>query len=164
MKELLTEGTQISHYRILSRLGAGGMGEVYKAHDTILDRAVALKILPADLTEDADRLRRFVQEAKSASALNHPHIITIYEVGQAHLEAEFSRGREGEAIKDTAVSTKGPAVIHYMAMEFIDGDTLQTKIHRDKTELKKLLEYFVQVAEGLAKAHGSGIEIGRAHV
>ena len=82
---------RISHYTILAKLGAGGMREVYKAHDTILDRPVALKILPLELVENADRMRRFIQEPKSASALNHPHIITIYEVGEAR--AEFVEGK-----------------------------------------------------------------------
>lgn len=125
-----------SHYKIITRLGAGGMGEVYKAQDTVLDRPVALKILPGQLVEDADRLRRFVQEARSASALNHPNIVTIYEIGQ---------------LEDT------DGTVHYIAMEFVDGETLHEKIHRDRTDLKKLVEILVQVAEGLAKAHSAGI-------
>lgn len=108
------------------------MGEVYLAQDTRLKRHVALKLLPSQFTKDAERLRRFEQEACNASALNHPNIITIYEIGS-----------EGEA--------------HFIATEFIDGDTLRTKIHRDKTGLKKLLEYLTQVVDGLVKAHATGI-------
>ncbi len=150
---------RISHYTILAKLGAGGMGEVYKAHDTILDRPVALKILPLELAENADRLRRFIQEAKSASALNHPHIITIYEVGEA--KAEFVEAKP-EA-KDTStttgdlVSVARETPIQYIAMEFIEGETLTAKIHRDQTNLRKLLEYLVQTADGLTKAHAAGI-------
>src|SRR5438132_7121541 len=93
----------ISHYRIVSQLGAGGMGEVYLAEDTKLDRKVALKLLPAQFTQDEDRVRRFMQEAKAASALNHPNIITIYEIGEV----------DG---------------IHYIATEFIDGQTLRQQV------------------------------------
>ncbi|MFN2577843.1 MAG: protein kinase [Pyrinomonadaceae bacterium] len=150
---------RISHYNILAKLGAGGMGEVYKAHDITLDRPVALKILPLELVEDQDRLRRFVQEAKSASALNHPHIITIYEVGEA--KAELT---EAKTDPKGTVDTTGPLVslaretpINYIAMEFIEGETLHTKIHRDQTPLRKLLEYLVQTADGLTKAHAAGI-------
>src|SRR4029434_9661686 len=80
---ILQEGSSVSHYRIHSKIGEGGMGEVYLATDTLLDRKVALKILPAEVTSNGQRVRRFLQEAKAASSLNHPHIITIHEVGQA---------------------------------------------------------------------------------
>src|ERR687888_390445 len=93
----------ISHYRILQPLGAGGMGEVYLAEDTRLDRKVALKLLPARFTQDPDRVRRFIQEAKAASALNHPNIITIYEIG----------AEQGT---------------HFIAAEFVDGLTLRQRL------------------------------------
>ncbi len=122
----------ISHYSILKRLGAGGMGEVYLAQDTRLDRKVALKLLLAEFVSNEDRLRRFVQEAKATAALSHPNIAHIYEVGEA----------DGT---------------HFIAMEFIDGDTLTAKIRRDDYPLITLLKYLSQVAEGLAKAHAAGI-------
>ena len=150
---------RISHYTILAKLGAGGMGEVYKAHDTILDRTVALKILPLELMENADRLRRFIQEAKSASALNHPHIITIYEVGEARAEFVEARpeAKDTNAPTGDLVSVARETPIHYIAMEFIEGETLTAKIHRDQSNLRKLLEYLVQTADGLTKAHAAGI-------
>ena len=132
MDKELTAGTVLSHYRIVSKLGAGGMGEVYLAQDTKLDRKVALKILPADLANNQDRMRRFTQEAKSAAALSHPNIAQIFEIGEA----------DGT---------------HYIAMEFIEGVTLREKIHRERTELRKLLRCLQHVAEGLAKAHVAGI-------
>jgi serine/threonine protein kinase/Tol biopolymer transport system component len=122
----------ISHYRIISQLGAGGMGEVYLAQDTTLDRKVALKVLPAEVASNRDRMERFVREAKSAAALNHPHIAHIYEIGES----------EG---------------VNFIAMEYIDGETLREKIHRDKAPLPRLLKYLTQVAEGLSKAHSAGI-------
>src|SRR6266404_1921057 len=125
-------GEAISHYRILSKLGAGGMGEVYLGEDTRLHRKVALKILPADLASNQDRMRRFDQEAMAAASLNHPHIAHIYEIGES----------EG---------------VHFIAMEYVDGETLREKIHRDKASLLKLLKYLTQVAEGLSKAHAAGI-------
>ena len=135
------------------------MGEVYKAHDTILDRPVALKILPLELMENADRLRRFIQEAKSASALNHPHIITIYEVGEARAEIVEAKpdGKDTSAPTGDLVSAARETPIHFIAMEFIEGETLTAKIHRDQTNLRKLLEYLVQTADGLTKAHAAGI-------
>src|SRR6266576_2241036 len=131
MKDLPPNST-LSHYRIVSKLGAGGMGEVYLAQDTKLDRKIALKILPADLAANQDRMRRFTQEAKAAAALNHPNIATIHEIGEA----------DG---------------VNFIAMEFIDGDTLREKIHQERTELRKLLRFLQHAAEGLAKAHAAGI-------
>lgn len=128
----LPAGFKLSHYRIVSKIGSGGMGEVYLAQDSRLDRNVALKILPAELASHRDRMERFVREAKSAAALNHPSIATIHEIGES----------EG---------------VHFIAMEFIDGVTLREKIHREQTELTKLLRYLQHVAEGLAKAHVAGI-------
>ncbi|HAF13003.1 MAG TPA: hypothetical protein DCK99_04730, partial [Blastocatellia bacterium] len=125
-------GKRLGHYQVRSLLGVGGMGEVYLAQDTKLDRAVALKILPPEFAADKNRMRRFEQEAKSAAALNHPHIAHVYEIGEA----------EGK---------------HYISMEYIEGETLRNKIHREKTSLPKLLKYLAQVAGGLAKAHERGI-------
>ncbi len=124
--------TTISHYSILRKLGAGGMGVVYLAQDTKLGRKVALKLLLAEFVSSEDRLRRFIQEARAAAALSHPNIAHIYEVGEA----------------DGA---------HYIAMELVEGDTLTAKILRDSHPLSTLLNYLSQVAEGLAKAHAAGI-------
>src|SRR6267154_2561941 len=99
----LNAGTKLGRYEILSQLGAGGMGEVYLAQDTKLDRKVALKILPADVAAHPDRMKRFVQEAKTASALNHPNIITIHEIEQIDS-------------------------INFIATEFIDGETLRQRL------------------------------------
>src|SRR5437016_2119254 len=115
------------------------MGEVYLAEDTRLRRRVALKILPRDLASNQDRMRRFEQEAQAAAALNHPHIAHIYEIGESGSSPTV---REG---------------VHFIAMEYIDGETLREKIHRDKAPLAKLLKYLTQVAEGLSKAHSAGI-------
>ena len=132
MNKELKANADISHYRIVSKIGAGGMGEVYLAEDTKLDRKVALKVLPAEVAQNADRMQRFIREAKAASSLNHPNIAHIYEIGEA----------DG---------------VSYLAMELVDGVTLREKIHGGKTDLRTLLKYLAQVADGLAKAHASGI-------
>ena len=145
MSGALHPGSAISHYRVISPLGSGGMGEVYMARDESLERAVALKVLTPDLTRNEDRVRRFVQEAKSASSLSHPHIVTIYEIGQAEPRTD-----------ESAAGVKS-APLHFIAMELITGETLKHKIHQEKTPLRTLVLYLAQAAEGLAKAHSVGI-------
>src|SRR5215471_11271701 len=125
-------GTRLGRYEIRSKIGEGGMGEVYLAEDMRLHRRVALKILPSDLAAKKDRIRRFEQEAMAAAALNHPNVAHIYEIAQ----------HEG---------------VNFIAMEFIDGQTLRELIHQRRTELAKLLRYLQHAAEGLAKAHAAGI-------
>jgi serine/threonine-protein kinase len=125
-------GTRLGRYEIRSLLGEGGMGEVYLAQDKQLDRAAALKILPAHLASDEQRMRRFAQEAKAASALNHPNIITIYEVG--HVEA-----------------------VNFIATEFIDGVTLRHLMTSARMTLHETFDIVIQVASALATAHAAGI-------
>jgi Tol biopolymer transport system component len=125
-------GKTISHYRILEKLGGGGMGVVYKAEDTKLGRTVALKVLPPERVADPNRKRRFVQEARAASALNHPNIITIHDIDEA----------EG---------------VHYIAMEHVAGKTLDRLIARHGLRVNEALKYAVQMATALAKAHSAGI-------
>src|SRR5713101_4804299 len=128
----MNAGTRLGRYEIRSKIGAGGMGEVYLAEDTQLHRKVALKVLPVEVTKKKDRLRRFEQEAQAAAALNHPNIAHIYEIGESDS-------------------------VHFIAMEYIDGETLREQIHRDKAPLIKLVRYLTQVAAGLGKAHAAGI-------
>lgn len=125
-------GERIGHYKILSPLGAGGMGEIYLAEDTRLNRNVALKILPRQFTREADRVRRFKQEARAASSLNHPHIVTIFEIGE-------ERGW------------------HYIVTEFIDGQTLRQRLTAAPIKLPELVEIIIQAAGALAAAHEAGI-------
>jgi len=135
---------KISHYRVVGPLGSGGMGEVYIAQDQNLERSVALKVLPADLVRNEERVRRFVREAKSASSLSHPNIVTIYEIGQGTLEQEGGPGDASDPI-------------HFISMELVTGETLWDKIHTEKTDLRTLLGYLAQAAEGVSKAHAAGI-------
>ncbi|HET9917001.1 MAG TPA: serine/threonine-protein kinase, partial [Candidatus Binatia bacterium] len=132
MNQELSANTKLSHYHIVRKLGEGGMGEVWLAEDTRLDRQVALKLLPEQFTRDEERVRRFVQEAKAASALNHPNILTIFEIGQAD-------GR------------------HFIATELIDGETLRQKLSRGPLPVKEALEVAVQAAGALASAHTAGV-------
>lgn len=128
----LAPGTILGRYEIERSLGVGGMGEVYLALDTSLNRRVAIKLLPAEFSQNPDRLARFKQEALAVADINHPNIAHIYEIG----EAESGR---------------------FMAIEYVDGVTLTDKIHREKASLKKLLKYLGHAADALAKAHAAGI-------
>ncbi len=128
----LSLSTSLGQYEILSILGAGGMGEVYLAHDARLNRRVALKVLPADLINNREGLHRFEQEAQAASALNHPNIITIHEIGSC-----------GET--------------HFIAMEFINGETLRRKLQTARLEIAETLNIAAQIAAALDAAHRSGI-------
>ncbi|PYS77919.1 MAG: hypothetical protein DMF66_08155 [Acidobacteria bacterium] len=129
---MITEGILIAHYRIIEPLGTGGMGAVYKAHDEKLQRVVALKVLSPESVAQADRRRRFLQEARAASALNHPHILTVYEIGEADRQP-------------------------YMVTEYVQGETLRRKLSAGRLPVRDALEFAIQVAEGLAKAHEHGI-------
>src|SRR5213079_897710 len=128
----ISEGTKLGRYEIRSKIGEGGMGEVYLAQDTKLDRKVALKTLPADVAAHPDRMKRFVQEAKAASALNHPNIITIH------------------AIDETDSG-------HFIATEFIDGETLRERLRNAPMKLAEVLDVAAQIASALSAAHAAGI-------
>src|SRR6266478_2331488 len=128
----LTSGTKLGPYEILSSLGAGGMGEVYRARDMRLDRDVAIKVLPESFARDADRLRRFEQEARTVAALNHPNILGVYDIGQH----QFSP---------------------YMVCELLDGETLREKMQEGPMPQRGAIGYASQIAEGLAAAHDKGV-------
>jgi Tol biopolymer transport system component len=137
-------GASLGRYRVGALLGHGGMGEVYRADDTELRRSVALKVLPSALIGDQDRLARFVQEARTASALNHPHIVAIYDIGRAVPH------RDGAAPADLPP-------VQYIAMELVAGTTLRTVFEERRLDLKRMLEYLGQAAEALAAAHAAGV-------
>ena len=125
-------GIKLGRYEIRAKIGAGGMGEMFLAQDTKLDRKVALKILPAEVAANQDRMRRFVQEAKAASALNHPNIITIYEIDEGGSSPTV---REG---------------VHFIATEFIDRETLRQRTRSASLKLGEVLDVSAQIASALA--------------
>ena len=125
-------GKEISHYKIIEKLGAGGQGEVYLAEDSRLDRKVALKILPQHLSDRADLRERFEREARAVSSLNHPHICTLYDIGE----------QDG---------------IHYLVMEHLEGETLAARLTKGALPLEQTLQYAIQIADALDKAHRQGV-------
>src|SRR6202022_3531915 len=128
----LAPGTKLGPYEIQSALGAGGMGEVYRARDTRLDRTIAIKILPAQFSSDPVRKQRFEREAKAISSLNHPHICVLHDVGH----------QDG---------------INYLVMECVEGETLAKRLEKGSLPVEQVLKYGAQVADALDKAHRSGI-------
>src|SRR5437867_5042666 len=124
----ITAGTRLGPYEVLAPLGAGGMGEVWKARDTRLDRSVAIKVLPAEFAENAQLKMRFEREAKTISQLNHPHICTLYDVGD-----------------------------NYLVMELLEGETLADKLAKGPLPLDQVLRYGIEIAEALEKAHKAGV-------
>ena len=125
-------GKTVSHYRIRKKLGAGGMGEVYRANDERMGRDVAVKVLPKDVSDDVERLARFDREARTLAALSHPNILAIYDVGA-----------EGG--------------VAYLVTELLEGETLRQRLTRERLPWRRSVEIAVSVAEGLAAAHGKGI-------
>jgi serine/threonine protein kinase len=128
----LTSGTKLGPYEIIAPIGAGGMGEVYQALDTRLDRTVAIKILPAHLSDDAPRRQRFEREAKVVSSLNHPHICTLHDIGR----------QDGT---------------DYIVMEFVEGPPLAARLEKGPLPTAEVLEYGIQLASALDKAHRNGV-------
>jgi two-component system LytT family response regulator len=135
MADLVSPGSNIAHYRVVSRLGEGGMGAVYLADDTRLGRRVALKVLPASLASDPERTNRFVQEARLASSLTHPNVAYIYEIGE--------EGKDGG--------------LRFIAMEYVEGEPLSVRVGRGPLPLSELLSIGAQVADALDDAHSKGI-------
>src|SRR5215471_3100950 len=123
----IPNGSYIAHYQIISLIGAGGMGEVYLAQDTKLGRKIAIKLLSEEFTKDQDRVSRFEREARAASILNHPNILVVHEIGEA----------------DAA---------HYIATEYVDGQTVRKRIQSGNISLQEALEIAIQTAAGLAEA------------
>src|SRR6266851_3788591 len=128
----LASGTKLGPYEIQSPLGAGGMGEVYRARDTRLDRSVAIKILPTHLSSNPEAKQRFDREARAISSLNHPNICTLHDVGH----------QDG---------------IDYLVMEFLEGETLADRLIKGPLPLQQVLKYGIEICEGLEKAHRSGV-------
>jgi len=148
----LAHGARLGPYEIKSAIGAGGMGEVYKARDTRLDRSVAIKVLPPEVSVDPDRRARFEREARAVAALNHPHICALHDVGVATLPDLAPRVLGGGERADA-----GPVTIHYLVMEHLEGQTLADRLLKGKLPLEQAIELAAQIADALDAAHKHGI-------
>jgi eukaryotic-like serine/threonine-protein kinase len=137
---MLSAGTRLGPYEITGPLGAGGMGEVYRARDTRLGRPVAIKVLPAAASSDPDRRRRFEQEARAVSALSHPHICVLYDIGST-----------------SSPQAAGGATIDFLVMELLEGHTLAHRLRKGPLPLDQALDLGAQIASALAAAHKHGI-------
>ncbi len=135
----LATGARLGSYEVIAPLGSGGMGEVYRARDTRLGRIVAIKIIPARIADVPTRRQRFEREARAVSTLNHPHICTLYDVGQEDPRPD------------------GTADISYLVMEYLDGETLAQRLLRGPLPLHEVLSYAIQMADALDHAHRAGI-------
>jgi serine/threonine protein kinase/dienelactone hydrolase len=147
---LLSPGTRVGPYEVVALVGAGGMGEVYKAHDTRLDRTVALKVLPPDLAIDPGWLTRFKQEARSVAALNHPNICALHDIGEAPIALPASRHPDSG-------DHSGPVAVTYLVMEYLDGASLSARLERGPLPIDQAVDIGLQVAKGLAAAHARRI-------
>src|SRR5258705_4067218 len=145
MPHTISPGTCLGPYEIQSLLGAGGMGELYRARDSRLQRDVAVKILPRALAQDQDRLRRFEREARAAGQLNHPNIMAVHDIGSTG--ADGTGGSAGQ----------GANGLPYIVCELLEGATLRTKLAAGPIPPRKAIQYAMQVARGLAAAHAKGI-------
>src|SRR6266478_3041255 len=143
----LTSGTKLGPYEIQSPLGAGGMGEVYRARDARLGRDVALKILPDSFARDGDRLRRFEQEARTVAALNHPNILAVFDIG-THNQSPLNEDQLNEGQHSGSP---------FLVSELLEGESLRAVLDRGALPQRKTIEYGVQIAHGLAAAHEKGI-------
>src|ERR1700730_14396300 len=143
----LTSGTKLGPYEILALLGAGGMGEVYRARDTRLGRDVAVKILPDSFARDGDRLRRFEQEARAVAALNHPNILAVFDIG-THNQSQRSEGQQKDGLHNNSP---------FLVSELLEGESLRAALYGGALPQRKTIEYGVQIAHGLAAAHEKGI-------
>src|SRR5262245_21106109 len=149
----LSRGERLGSYEIESLLGSGGMGEVYRARDTRLDRTVAVKVLPAQLAGDRARRRRFETEARAVAQISHPHICPLYDVGEAPLVAP-TEGDRGPA-PDLA-----PETVPFLVMEYLDGETLAHRVSRKPLPVAEAVQYAVQIADALDAAHRRGVVHG----
>jgi len=149
----LLVGTRLGPYEILSALGAGGMGEVYKAQDARLDRPVAIKVLPSHVAGDPERKQRFEREAKTLAALSHPHICPVFDVGTA----TPSPGLRPPSPPPGGGEGQGEGAIDFLVMEYLEGQTLAERLTKGALPLDQALQYAIQIADALDKAHRKGI-------